>query len=81
MKRSIKRKLVKAKMTLSQTVQKILDINHHRKRLTFLDNAVHKERALNEELKVLNKIAAHQARLIRYYENSLEESRTPTRYR
>ncbi len=80
MKRSIKRKLVKAKVTLNQTVQKILDINHTRKRLPFLDNAVHKEQALNEELKILNKIAAHQARLIRYYESSLEESGT-RRYR
>ncbi len=71
MKRSMKRKLVKARMILNQTVQRMLDINHTRKRLPYLDNARVKERALDEELKVLNKIADHQARLIQHYENTL----------
>lgn len=71
MKRSMKRKLVRARMILNQTVQRILDINHTRKRLPYLDNAHVKERALDEELKVLNKIADHQARLIRHYEDTL----------
>ena len=69
--RSIKRKLVKARIILNQTIQKILEINHNRKRLRFLKNAQLKEADLNQELKILNKIAAQQARLIRHYEDTL----------
>lgn len=75
MKRAIKRKLVKARMILNQTVQKILDVNHHRKRLQYLEDTRKKEAALGEELKVLNKIADYQARLIRHYEDTLENRR------
>ena len=69
--RSIKRKLVKARIILNQTIQKILEINHNRKRLRYLKNAQLKEADLNQELKILNKIAAQQARLIRHYEDRL----------
>jgi hypothetical protein len=75
MKRSIKRKLVKARMILNQTLQKILDINHHRKRIQHLEDTRQREVALSEELKVLNKIANYQARLIRHYEDTLEDHR------
>lgn len=70
-KRSIKRKLVKARIILNQTIQKILEINRNRKRLRYLKNAQLKEADLNQELKILNKIAAQQARLIRHYEDTL----------
>ena len=58
-------------MILNQTVQRILDINHTRKRLPYLEDKHKKEEALVEELKVLNKIADQQARLIRHYEDTL----------
>ena len=71
MTKSIKRRLLKAKITLNHTIHKILQINHSRKRLPYLEDGRFKERALNEELKVLNKIAAQQARLVRHYEETL----------
>ncbi|MEN0004895.1 MAG: hypothetical protein AAF798_12150 [Bacteroidota bacterium] len=70
--RSIKRKLIKAKITLNNAIQHILDINRNRKGLRYLDDADQKQDALNEELKVLNKIVAYQAKLIRKYEDTLK---------
>lgn len=75
MTRAIKRKLVKAKITLNLTIQKILDINQARKRLAYLQNPAVKERSLSEELKLLNKIAAQQARLIQHYESTISGNR------
>lgn len=75
MTRAIKRRLIKAKIILNQTIQKILDINHSRKRLPFLENRQVEGQALEEELKLLNKIAAQQARLIRHYEDTLNGGR------
>jgi len=69
--KSTKRRLLKAKMILNQTIQKILEINHSRKRLSYFKDTVHREDNLNQELKILNKIAAQQARLIRHYEDTL----------
>ena len=69
--RSLKRKLLRAKIALNQTIQNILEINRTRKKLPYLDNYLKKEAALEEELKVLNKIAAQKAKLIRKYESSL----------
>jgi hypothetical protein len=66
--RSIKRKLFNAKSTLSQTIQRILDINQRRKRCLEKRS---REELMEEELKLLNKIAARQAQLIRYYEGAL----------
>jgi len=71
MKRSIKRRLLRAKITLNLTLQKILDINRLRKQLPYLDNPNKAQRELKEELRVLNKIAEKQALLIRHYEESL----------
>jgi hypothetical protein len=70
---TIKRRLLKAKMTLHQTIQSILNINRSRKKLPFLsDEQVQpKSNELDSELKVLNKIAAQQARLIQHYEAAL----------
>ena len=70
-KRSIKRRLIKAKSSLHQTVQKILDINRKRKYLNYFENAEQKEVDLNRELRLLNKIAEHQHNLVRRYENQL----------
>ena len=71
MKRSIKRRLIRAKITLNSTLQKILDINRSRKQLPYLNNPDKTQRELKEELRVLNKIAEKQALLIRHYEDSL----------
>jgi len=73
MTRTVKRRLLKAKMTLNQTIQNILEINHYRKKLPYFENANQRQQALKEELRVLNKIAEHQAKLIRHYEHTLSE--------
>jgi hypothetical protein len=73
MKRSIKRRLIRAKITLNSTLQKILDINRSRKQLPYLDNPLQTQRELKEELRVLNKIAEKQALLIRLYEERLTQ--------
>ncbi|MBK6949671.1 MAG: hypothetical protein IPH16_17740 [Haliscomenobacter sp.] len=73
MTRTIKRKLLKAKITLNQTIQSILNINRTRKQLSFLSSrkAEAKELTLEEELKVLNRLAAQQAKLVQHYEHTL----------
>jgi len=72
-KRTIKSRLDQAKITLSQTMGKILDINRKRKVLPH-DPSIKKdqEQALSEELRLLNKLAEQQAVLIRRYETALE---------
>ena len=75
MKRSIKRKLVRAKVALNTTVSKILDINRKRKRLQAFEDHRDKEEELNHELKLLNKIADRQAKLIKKYEDSIAEEK------
>lgn len=73
MKRSIKRKLLRAKVALNTTIEKILDINRKRKKLQLYEDHVSVgETELNQELKLLNKIADRQAKLIRKYESSLQ---------
>ncbi len=71
MTRSIKRKLVKAKISLNHTIQKILDINRRRKNLSYLKDPLKQEENLETELKVLNKLAEHQVGLIKKYEREL----------
>lgn len=75
MKRSIKRKLLRAKIALNTTIEKILDINRRRKRLQVFEDSAVKEEELNQELKLLNKIADRQAQLIKKYENSLAQEK------
>lgn len=76
MKRSIKRKLVRAKVALNTTVEKILDINRKRKRLQlYEDHLTDNGEELNQELKLLNKIADRQAKLIRKYESTLAQEK------
>jgi len=69
--RSMKRRLLKARILLSQTVQKILDINKTRKKFSIHKNTHTTKEDFKEELKVLNRIAEHQAQLIRLYETRL----------
>lgn len=73
----IKKKWLETKIALSQTIQNILDLNHKKKYLSFLKKkkaevVVDKEAALEEELRVLNKIAAQQAKMLKKYEAVLE---------
>jgi len=70
-KKSVKRRLIKARIALNHTIQKILDINRKRKHLLYSNEAEQREQAMSEELRVLNKMAENQARLVRHYENSL----------
>jgi hypothetical protein len=70
-KRSMKRKLVRARIALNQTIHKILEINRNRKRLSFYSNPKMQEEHLTEQLKVLNKTAEQQAKLVKRYEMHL----------
>lgn len=74
----IKKKWLETKIALSQTIQNILDLNHKKKYLSFLEKkkeevVIEREDALNEELRVLNKIAAQQAKMLKKYEAVLSE--------
>jgi hypothetical protein len=69
----IKRKLLRTRILLNQTLQKILDINKKKKNLIYFENKSEVEENLQLELKVLNKIADQQFRLIKHYENNLNE--------
>ena len=73
MRRTIKRRLVKARIALHQTIQKILDINRKKKELPYHEDVETKDAVLNDELKVLNKIAEQQAMMVKKYEKSLLE--------
>ena len=70
-KRSMKLRLIKARIALNQTIQKILDVNRNRKRLSFTNDPTKREEILNEELRVLNKVAQQQALLVEHYESVL----------
>ena len=71
MSKSIKRRLYRAKGLLHQTINKILEINVRRKRLEEADQQGDNDEWV-EELRVLNKIAAQQAKLIKLYERELD---------
>ncbi|MCB0651574.1 MAG: hypothetical protein KDC85_09900 [Saprospiraceae bacterium] len=64
----IKKKFLRTKYALSQTVHKILEINKKRKNLSFFKNSKKKEEILEQDLVLLNKIAEKQANLLRKYE-------------
>lgn len=68
---SIKKKLLRTRYALSQTVQKILEINKKRKNLTFFKNSKKKEESLEQDLELLNKIAERQHRLLIKYQQSI----------
>ncbi|MDX1942770.1 MAG: hypothetical protein SFU99_19560 [Saprospiraceae bacterium] len=74
--RSMKRRLLRARITLNQTVQKILEINKKKKTLPYRTDARHEAQEISEELRVLNRIAEHQAKLIKHYETTLATERS-----
>ena len=61
-------------MALSQTIDHILDINRRRKALSAAPDYAKSQEAIEEELKVLNRIADQQARLLRKYEMNMAQS-------
>jgi hypothetical protein len=69
--RSLKRKWLKTKIALRNTVQQILSINRKRKHIHFVSDSDDKRKQLEEELRVLNAIADNQARMLRTYEQQL----------
>jgi hypothetical protein len=69
--RIIKRRLVKAKSALSQTIQKILDISRKKKSIPYAPDPETKETIIGEELWLLNKLARQQAHLVKHYETVL----------
>lgn len=85
----IKRRLLRARVVLNQAIRQILEINRIRKQLPFFQNREAKEKEIEQELKLLNKIAQQQAVLIKKYEEELETTgwksserlRLPQRFR
>lgn len=69
--RSLKRRWLRTKMALGQTVDKILSINRRRKWLSSSADFANDMEEIDQELKVLNKIADHQARLLKKYETEI----------
>jgi tRNA-dihydrouridine synthase len=67
----VKRKLLRARIMLKQTIQKILEINRIRKHLSFFTDRQERAQTLHEELKLLNRIAEQQAVIVRRYEETL----------
>lgn len=63
--RNIKRRYLKTKMALNDTVQAILDINRKRR---FFGSDTTRQAELNEELRVLNAVAENQALRLRRIE-------------
>ena len=72
MSRTIIKKMLKAKDALNHTIQKILEINRKQKQLLQFKSELQKQQTLNEELRLLNKMAATQARIVRHYESMLD---------
>lgn len=69
--RIIKRRLVKARSALNQTVQKIMEISRIKKTLPYMPDPHSKEASIGEELWLLNKLARQQAQLVKHYESAL----------
>lgn len=72
--RSLKQRLLRTRIALKQTLNRILDINRKRKALSELVEFKEHSAKLEDELKVLNHLASNQANLVRKYENDLAVS-------
>lgn len=74
--RDTKRKWLRAKISLRETMYNILKINRERLKLPFYkkpQTKLRKEEELNNELKILNKLATKQAKLVQLYSRRLRE--------
>lgn len=74
--RILKRRLIKARIVLNQTIQKILDISRRKKTLHFVEKTADKEQVIGDELWLLNKLAKQQAQLVKHYETVLIQENT-----
>lgn len=71
----VKKRLLKAKFALTETVEKILAINQKRKRLRLLEDGEAKKRKLEMELEMLNDLAEQQAHILRKYETMIQRKK------
>ena len=72
--RSLKQRLLRTRIALKQTLNRILDINRKRKVLNEFIEFQEQSAQLEDELRVLNQLASNQASLVRKYENDLAVS-------
>jgi hypothetical protein len=70
---SMIQRLISAKDALTSTIQKILDLNRQLKSLR-KSKEVSEDQAIKQELKLLNKVADHQAKIVQLYEYKLKRA-------
>lgn len=70
---SIIQRLYNAKDSLTATIQKILDLNRQLKSLRKSKEEL-ADQAIKQELKLLNKVADHQAKIVQLYEYRLKKA-------
>lgn len=75
--RSLKQRLLKTRFALTQTLNRILDINRKRKALNELVEFKEHSAKLEDELKVLNHLVSSQASLVRKYEKDIKDKAEP----
>lgn len=69
---SMKQRLLNAKSALTATIQKILDLNKSLRKAPQEGPAVQQE--LKQELKLLNKVADQQAKIVQLYEARVQNT-------
>lgn len=70
---SMIQRLLNAKDALKATIQKILDLNRQLKSVK-KSVEVTEDVAIKQELKLLNKVADHQAKIVQLYEHRLNRA-------
>lgn len=70
---SMIQRLLNAKDALKSTIQKMLDLNRQLKSLR-KDQEQLEDQAIKQELKLLNKVADHQAKIVQLYEYRLKKA-------
>jgi len=68
-------KLNNAKNALQETLKKILALNRTKKFISRTKSAPEQEKAIKTRLKLLNKMAAKQAKMVRLYERTLSQKK------
>lgn len=76
MKNKAIRRLIKAKNALQTTLSRILDINKQKKTLSDIQTPPELYSKIHNELKLLNKMAEKQAKLVQIFEHKLNEKQT-----
>ncbi len=70
---SMIQRLFSAKDALTSTIQKMLDLNRQLKSLRKSKEEL-EDQAIKQELKLLNKVADHQAKIVQLYEYRLKKA-------